>query len=132
MNEVRLGIIGLGSQGRQYAQKILNEDVARCELKAVCDADPGNLAKFDENICKFADSTALIESGKVDAVLIATPHYSHTTIGIEALKHGLHVLVEKPISAHKADCECLLASNKGDKQVFAVWAKGIISRWKTR
>jgi predicted dehydrogenase len=41
----------------------------------------------------------------VDAVLICTPHYSHTTLGILALENGLHVMVEKPISVHKADCE---------------------------
>ncbi|HEX7654469.1 MAG TPA: Gfo/Idh/MocA family oxidoreductase, partial [Verrucomicrobiae bacterium] len=47
-------------------------------------------------------------SGSIDAVLIATPHYDHTTLGIEALEAGLHVMVEKPISAHKADAERLI------------------------
>jgi predicted dehydrogenase len=57
----------------------------------------------------------------VDAVLIATPHYDHTTLGIAALKAGLHVLVEKPISVHRADCERLIAAHCGreKKQVFA-------------
>jgi predicted dehydrogenase len=69
----------------------------------------------------FADSGALIRSGEVDAVLIATPHYSHTSIGIDALENGLHVVVEKPISVHKRDCERLLAVHEGrEKQVFAV------------
>jgi len=67
----------------------------------------------------FYEPTQLIESGKVDAVLIATPHYSHTTIGTAALDKGLHVLVEKPISVHKADCENLVAAHKDKKQVFA-------------
>ena len=34
----------------------------------------------------------------------------HTTIGIEAFAAGLHVLTEKPISVHKADCEKLIAA----------------------
>ncbi|HEY5813329.1 MAG TPA: Gfo/Idh/MocA family oxidoreductase, partial [Terrimicrobiaceae bacterium] len=55
----------------------------------------------------------------VEAVLIATPHYSHTTIGIEALRAGLHVLVEKPISVHKAAAERLVACHDSSKQVFA-------------
>jgi hypothetical protein len=55
----------------------------------------------------------------VDAVLIATPHYAHTTIGADALEQGLHVLVEKPISVHKADCERLIAAHRGGRQVFA-------------
>ena len=51
--------------------------------------------------------------------MIVTPHYAHTTIGIDMLKAGLHVLVEKPISVHKADCERLIAAHKNRKQVFA-------------
>jgi predicted dehydrogenase len=51
--------------------------------------------------------------------LICTPHYSHTTIGIEAFKAGLHVLMEKPISVHMADCEKLLAAYKNKKTLFA-------------
>ena len=52
-------------------------------------------------------------------MLIATPHYDHTTIGIDALQNGLHVMVEKPISVHKSDCERLIAAHTGEKQVFA-------------
>ena len=51
-------------------------------------------------------------SGEVDAVIIATPHYQHTTLGIAALEAGLHVMVEKPISAHKADAERLIAAHQ--------------------
>jgi predicted dehydrogenase len=47
------------------------------------------------------------------------PHYDHTTLGIAALEAGLHVLVEKPISVHKADCERLIAAHTSEKQVFA-------------
>jgi predicted dehydrogenase len=62
---------------------------------------------------------ALIRSGTIDAILICTPHYSHTTIGIAALEAGLHVLVEKPISVHKADAERLLAAHTDPSRVFA-------------
>jgi predicted dehydrogenase len=61
----------------------------------------------------------MIRSGHIDAILICTPHFSHTTIGIEALKAGLHVLVEKPISVHKADCERLIAAHTDKNKIFA-------------
>jgi predicted dehydrogenase len=48
----------------------------------------------------------------VDAVIVATPHYQHTTLGIAALEAGVHLMVEKPISAHKADAERLVAVAK--------------------
>ena len=118
MKELRLGIIGLGSMGRAHAGAIQSGKIPRCRLAAVCDAQEEALARFQEP-ARFTSASDLIHSGKVDGVLIATPHYSHTPIGIEALSAGLHVLVEKPISVHKADCERLNAAHRSKKQVFA-------------
>ena len=118
MKELRLGIVGLGNMGRSHAAAIQEGRVPRCRLAAICDENPGRLKGY-ENVQTFTDSDRLITSGEIDAILIATPHYSHTTIGIAALKAGLHVLVEKPISVHKADCQRLIAAHKSKKQVFA-------------
>lgn len=104
--------------GSVHADYIAKGRINGCELTAVCDSVPERLAKFPQ--CKtFTDSKEIIRSGEVDAALIATPHYLHTQIGIDALEHGLHVLVEKPISVHKADCERLVAAHKNKDQVFA-------------
>jgi len=118
MKSVRLGIIGLGNMGRFHADYLIQKKVARGELTAVSDALPANLERYKQ-FQTFASSEQLIRSREVDAVIIATPHYLHTSIGIDALEHGLHVLVEKPISVHKADCQRLLAAHKNPKQVFA-------------
>jgi predicted dehydrogenase len=113
---VRFGIIGLGNMGSAHA-KILQQ-LDRASLVAVADEDASRLQAY-EGIATFDDPRKLIESGMVDAVLIATPHYSHTTLGIAALLRGLHVLTEKPISVHKADAERLIAARTPGKQVFA-------------
>jgi len=118
MSKVRLGIIGLGNMGQAHARYLLEGRVRRCELTAVADVEPERLKRFGQ-LKTFTRSEDLIRSGAVDAVLIATPHYSHTTIGIDALQQGLHVLVEKPISVHKADAERLIAAHTNKKQVFA-------------
>jgi len=118
MKELRLGIIGLGNMGSAHAASILAGNIPRCRLAGVSDTDAGKLAKYP-GVFGCTDSDALITSGEVDAVLVATPHYSHTTIGAAALKAGLHVLVEKPLSVHKADCERLIAAHRSKKQVFA-------------
>lgn len=110
MNSVRLGLIGMGNIGRHHAGYLLEGKVPRCELRAVCSTSPGKLAPYREKgLAVFGDGLELIRSGTLDAVLIATPHYQHTSLGIAALEAGLHVMVEKPISAHKADAEQLLA-----------------------
>ncbi|MEI8243056.1 MAG: Gfo/Idh/MocA family oxidoreductase [bacterium] len=119
MNEVRLGIIGVGSMGGNHACAVLDGKINRLRLAAVSDINPRALEKFADPVRKFTDNRALIQSGEVDAVLIATPHFDHTPSGIAALAAGLHVLVEKPISVHKADAERLIAAWKGAPQVFA-------------
>ena len=118
MEKVRLGIAGLGNMGATHAASILAGNIRRLELTAVCDLDPAKLARYPQ-LASFASADALISSGRIAAILIATPHYDHTTIGIRALEAGLHVLVEKPISVHKADCERLIAAHRDPRLVFA-------------
>jgi predicted dehydrogenase len=107
--KVRIGVVGLGNMGSGHANSILGNKVDRCELTAVSDPIPAALAKFP-GVKGFSDSKEMLKSGLIDAVIIATPHYDHTQLGIEAFKNGVHVLVEKPISVHKADCEKLIAA----------------------
>lgn len=108
-DHVRMGVVGVGGMGSYHARYILEGKISRCKLRAVCDIDPAKLSAF-KDIPGYTSPADLFASGKIDAVLIATPHYGHTTVGIAALKAGLHVLVEKPISVHKADCERLIAA----------------------
>lgn len=118
MQKVRLGIIGLGNMGQHHARNLLAGKVARVELTAVCDQLPANLAKFPE-AQGFATPEALLAANVCDAVIIATPHFSHTALGIAALGAGVHVMVEKPISVHRADAERLIAAHRNPQQVFA-------------
>ena len=118
METVRLGIIGLGSMGSVHAQNIIEGKIPRCELTAICDSNAERLQRF-ASVEKFDSAEDFLGRSKTDAVLIATPHYAHTTIGIQALESGRHVLVEKPISVHKADAERLIAAHRQPDQVFA-------------
>ncbi len=119
MKSVRLGIIGMGNMGAVHAKNILEGKEARVELAAVCDPRADKLTAFP-TAQPFTDPAALLNSGRVDAVLVATPHFDHTPLGIAALRAGLHVMMEKPISVHKADAEGLLAAHRQTNQVFAV------------
>ncbi|MHB8521640.1 MAG: Gfo/Idh/MocA family protein [Limisphaerales bacterium] len=117
MKKVRLGIIGMGNIGRYHADYLRAGKVNRAELTAVCDA----FAPLDsyQPLKTFVEPGKLFQSGDVDAVIIATPHYQHTTLGIAALEAGLHAMIEKPISAHKADAERLIAAaKKHPRQIF--------------
>ena len=119
MKEVRIGVIGTGGMGSYHAWNILDGNIKGARVAAVCDIVPGHMDQFGDKCKKFTDSRELIRSGEVDAVIIATPHYFHTTLGIDALSNGLHTLVEKPISVHKADCERLIAAHTDKNVVFS-------------
>ncbi len=117
---VRLGVIGLGNMGMAHANYVIDGKVPRLKLAAVADKNSERVEKYaNESVAGFTDGIELIKSGQVDAVLIATPHYSHTSLGIAALEAGIHTLVEKPISVHKADCEKLIAAWTDKEVVFS-------------
>lgn len=111
MKTIRLGIIGLGNIGRHHAAYLLDGKVPRCVLTDVCNTSPAKLAGYaDKGVAVHGDPLGLLKSGRIDAVILATPHYQHTSLGIAALEQGVHLMVEKPISAHKADAERLIAA----------------------
>lgn len=100
MDQVRFGIIGIGTMGSNHAKWMEEGKIRGAVLSAVCDISPERVQWAQENlketVAVFTDYKELIASGKVDAVLIATPHYFHPVIAVEALEAGLHTLVEKP------------------------------------
>src|SRR5262245_31811297 len=113
MSKVRLGIIGMGNMGKHHAAYLLDKKVSRGELTAVCSTSPQKLEDYAARGVKvFDNAEKLIRSGQVDAVVIATPHPQHPEQAIMAFEAGLHAMVEKPISSHKADAERLIASHK--------------------
>lgn len=115
---VRLGVIGLGNIAQRHIQNIGSGLIADCELTALCSRVPPELATAT-GIPYFADHLALIASDLCDAVLIATPTFTHYEIGAAALGAGLHVLMEKPLGLSVQEGEDLLALQK-DGQVFGL------------
>ena len=118
MDTVRIGIIGIGNMGSAHVRNIQADKVKGMKVSAVCDRNPERADLFPD-IPFFERGEDLIGSDKVDAVLVATPHYDHTTLGVAALDAGNHLLVEKPISVHKADCERLIGAHEDENLVFA-------------
>ena len=116
---VRLGVIGLGNMGSVHCQ--LANKIDHLQLTAVCDKNETRLSNAEaEWGCEgFSSADKLLQANVCDAVVLATPHFSHTTIGIAALKQGYHLLVEKPISVHKADATRLIRAYKNPRQIFA-------------
>ncbi len=119
MEKLRLGVIGYGNMGTGHVGNIMKGKVPAIVIGAVCDCSPARLeackASFPE-IPTFDNATDLFKSGLCDAVIIATPHYDHPTLAIEAFSYGLHVITEKPAGVYtKQVKEMNEAAAKSDK-----------------
>jgi predicted dehydrogenase len=104
MTKLRIGIIGMGNMGSDHAKKLIRGTVPEVELTAVSDMDEKRLtaskAYLPETVGYFTSSDELMDSGLCDAVIIATPHYDHPNLAIQAFGKGLHVLCEKPAGVY--------------------------------
>lgn len=118
MKIVRFGVIGMGNMGSAYAGMFRDGKVPGAELAAVCDTDPTRLAAWAP-AAGFARHRELIRSRAVDAVVVCTPHYDHAPVGIDALRAGLHVVVDKPVAPTKRLAEKLMGVPLREGQVFA-------------
>ncbi len=117
MTNIKIAIIGVGVMGSLHARDI--HDLENTELAAICDLRPERADHYAQiyGVPAFYDHQTLFDSIDLDAVLIATPHYDHPSIAIEAFERGIHVLTEKPIAVHvQAAREMIAAYEKALEQ----------------
>ena len=124
MDTVKIGIIGLGNMGSTHAKNISAGKIPGMELSAVADTsgERREWAKgtLPDGVRVFDDAGDMIKSGLVQAVLIATPHYDHPPLSIEALKAGLHVMCEKPAGVYVKQVREMNAVAEKSGRVFAL------------
>ncbi len=118
MQQVRTAVIGVGYLGRFHAQKYAALPAA--DLVAVVDASAENRTRVAaETGCRaVADYRDIL--GEVDAVSIATPTPLHYPIARECLEHGIHVLVEKPITTTLEEARSLVETAARQGRVLQV------------
>ena len=94
---IRAGVIGTGYLGRLHAQKMASFDDIR--FVGVCDIDRerGEAVAAECQTSFWKDPRDLLR--EVDAVSIAVPTTDHYRVAMEAMRAGVHVLIEKPIAA---------------------------------
>lgn len=119
-NKVRLGVIGFGNMGTGHAGNVAGGKVPDMVLGAICDISPARqeaARRQYPEVPVFGDAGEMFCSGLCDAVIIATPHYDHPGLAIDAFRHGLHVITEKPAGVHtKQVKEMNAAAAQSDKK----------------
>ena len=122
MKHVRFGIIGCGGMGAGHARLIVQAQARDFSLAAVADinAETAQRVGKEFNVPWFADGCKLVDSGLVDAVIIATPHYFHPPLAICAARQGLHVLTEKPMAVSMGPARAMVTQCKRHKVALGV------------
>jgi phthalate 4,5-cis-dihydrodiol dehydrogenase len=101
---LRIGVAGLGRAFTLMMPTFVHDP--RVQLVAACDPQPQACAQFERDFQapSVGSIAALCQRPDVDWVYVATPHQFHAEHVVLAAQHGKHVLVEKPMAIHLADC----------------------------
>ncbi|QSR88362.1 Gfo/Idh/MocA family protein [Methylacidiphilum caldifontis] len=118
MNPLKVGVIGIGHIGKHHARLYAQMedinyvgcyDIEKTAADALSKKIGGKAFDSLEDLLK-----------EVDAVSIATPTATHFEIGLRCLESGVHVLIEKPITASLEEAKVLVAKAKDKKVVLQV------------
>ncbi len=116
---LRVGLIGAGGIGRYLAHQA--KGVSELALAGVYDVNPEltESAAQELEIPACPTLTTLLEDESVQAVIIATPPYTHRELCEQVLKAGKHVFLEKPMALSVADCDAILhAAEQAQRRVM--------------
>jgi myo-inositol 2-dehydrogenase / D-chiro-inositol 1-dehydrogenase len=121
MKKLRYGIIGCGSMGREHIENL--RALPGTEVTAVADPFAGSreqaAALLDGKVALFDDHNELLKSGLVDAIVVASPNFTHVQVMRDAIATDLPILCEKPLVTRMADGVELIERAKGRKAM--VW-----------
>jgi predicted dehydrogenase len=118
MDQVRVGIIGVGYLGTQHA-RILSY-LEEAELKGVADVDFKKAVEIGNRhgVAYYQNYEEMMD--EVDAAIVATPTSEHFSISLNLLRRGKSVLVEKPITETVEQAEQLVEEARASGLVFQV------------
>lgn len=126
---IRTAVIGIGNMGSKYASFLQSGSIYDLELSAVTRIKESysNLLKpsIESGLPVFENAEELFKAViskdlKLDAVIIATPHYSHEKIAVSAFENGLHVLCDKPSGVYSRQARLMEKAADESGKVFAM------------
>ena len=129
MENIKIGLIGLGRLGEQHAINIATR-IRGAELSAICDVNTARLRAVADRLGvkeRYSDFSEMCGSKNVDAVLIVSPSALHTSQISAALDAGKHVFSEKPLGVTVE--ECLEAEKSVARHPDKVFMMGFMRRF---
>jgi predicted dehydrogenase len=122
---VKAAVIGTGGMGRGLIAQCQKEFI---DLRALCDINPKRRQAVAENMTKagwpqpkeYDDWREMLQKEDLEAVIIATPLWSHGEITVGCLDAGKHVLCEKMMAKSEADCLRMIDASRRNKRVLEI------------
>lgn len=117
---VRVAVIGAGLMGADHA-KIVVEEMPGATLQVVCDMDTVRARKVADahGAADVASNPeAVIARADVDAVIVASPDFTHAPLSLACINAGKKVLCEKPLSQSSAECLSIMQAEQEVGQKF--------------
>ncbi|MER8422842.1 Gfo/Idh/MocA family oxidoreductase [Mesorhizobium sp. M1403] len=117
---VRVAVIGAGLMGADHA-KIVVEEMPGATLQVVCDMDKVRARKVADahGAADVASNPeAVIARADVDAVIVASPDFTHAPLSLACINAGKKVLCEKPLSQSSAECLSIMQAEQEVGQKF--------------
>ena len=114
MSKVRIGVAGAnGAFGTKHleALSVIDSCIITCVMATSMSKANGIADQFDVPH-RFDDYDAMLSSGELDAVILATPTQLHAEQGLKAMAARLHVMIEIPMADNLADSEKLIAKQE--------------------
>ncbi len=121
--KLKVGIIGTGWIAEAHAESYKNMPDA--EVVALADLIPGKAEKFAkeygfENARLYPDHKSMLENEELDAVSVCTYNMTHAECTIDALKAGVHVLLEKPMCVTTEEAVEIMRAEKESGKILSV------------
>ena len=121
MNKIKWGIIGSGNIADAFAHSV--KYCQDSDLVSVFGRNEEAVKQFSAKftVKSYTNLDSFFTSDEIDAVYIATPHSSHFTYSLEAIKNNKHILCEKPLTMNYLESMTLLSLAK-EAKVFLMEA----------
>ena len=115
--KINVAFIGIGFRGKEDAEKVL--ETGMVNVVALCDVNMGaphtqEIIGRCPGVPQYKDFRKMFDemAGKIDAVIVGTPDFSHFPITMRAIKEGIHVYTEKPLCRTFAENQLLIDAAK--------------------
>ena len=123
--KIKFGIIGTGQRAYgAYGRLLTGAFAQEAELVALADTNEKRLKAVArlldvKGIALYRDYHRMLAETELDAVVVATPDFTHEQVATDVLQAGKHVICEKPLATTVAGCQKILAA-QGPEQVLQV------------